>query len=168
MGKDIIMLLNKKVLFGLLLAGGISSQAIAGWNIGGVYSHFDIGAYGLDGVALSVGYEFRQDDRKLSFMPVLQLGVGVGDDPLEIKAYYGLSSRVNYYASPSFYVFIQPAYTNVELKVSAMGKSVTANDWEYGYGGGIGFTPTDDLILEVMFEKYDDTDVLSAGIRYRL
>ena len=173
------MLLNKKILCGFLLTWGMSVQASAGWNAGLAYSHFKDDEDGvdisLDAVTLSVGYEIRIEDSKFSFMPELRVGFGVGDDTinefetdfmLEIETYYGLSARGTYHASPNFYIFLQPSYVNLEVKVSAMGMSAKEDDWEFGLGGGVGFIPTDNVMLEAIFEDFDGTNVISAGVRY--
>ena len=143
------MLLNKKILCYLLLAGVISTQASAAWDAGLAYSQFKDDEDGvdisLDGVTLSVGYEIRMEDSNFSFMPELRVGFGMGDDTInesnidvtvELETYYGLSTRGTYHASPKFYVFLQPSYVNVEVKASAMGMSAKEDDWEFGFGGG--------------------------------
>jgi hypothetical protein len=173
------MLLNKKILCYLLLAGVISTQASAGWNAGLAYSQFKDDEDGvdisLDGVTLSVGYEIRMEDSNFSFMPELRVGFGMGDDTInesnidvtvELETYYGLSTRGTYHASPKFYVFLQPSYVNVEVKASAMGMSAKEDDWEFGFGGGVGFIPSDSVMLEAIFEDFDGTNVISAGLRY--
>lgn len=171
------MLLNKKFICGLFLAAGVSAQASADWNAGIAYSHFqeDEIDISLDGVTLSVGYEFAVEDSKFSFMPELRLGFGVGDDNIsefetnisvEIETYYGFTARGTYHASPNFYIFLQPSYVNLEVKASSMGMSATEDDWETGFGGGVGFVPMDNFMVEAIFEDFDGTNAISAGIRY--
>jgi hypothetical protein len=173
------MLLNKKLICGLLLAAGVSAQASADWNAGLAYSNFQDDEDGidisLDSVTLSVGYEFAVNNSKFSFMPELRLGFGVGDDNIsefenninvEIQTYYGVTARGTYHASPNFYVFLQPSYVNLEVKASSMGMSAKEDDWETGFGGGVGFVPMDNFMLEAIFEDFDGTNVISAGIRY--
>ncbi|MFT7258354.1 MAG: opacity protein-like surface antigen [Glaciecola sp.] len=173
------MLLNKKFICGLFLAAGVSAQASADWNAGIAYSHFqddeDEIDISLDGVTLSVGYEFVVEDSKFSFMPELRLGFGVGDDNIsefetnisvEIETYYGFTARGTYHASPNFYIFLQPSYVNLEVKASSMGMSATEDDWETGFGGGVGFVPMDNFMVEAIFEDFDGTNAISAGIRY--
>jgi opacity protein-like surface antigen len=173
------MLLNKNFTCGLLLAAGVSAQASAGWNAGMAYSNFQDDEEGidisLDGVTLSVGYEFAVKDSKLSFMPELRLGFGAEDDNISefetnitvgIETYYGVTARGTYHASPHFYVFLQPSYVNLEVKATSMGMSAKEDDWETGFGGGVGFVPMDNFMLEAIFEDFDGTNVISAGIRY--
>ena len=173
------MLFNKKTLCCLLLVGGISAQASADWNAGLAYSQFKDDGDGvdisLDAVTLSVGYEIRIEDSNFSFMPELRVGFGVGDDTInesgmdvtvELETYYGLSTRGTYHASPKFYVFLQPSYVNIEVKASAMGISAKEDEWEFGFGGGVGFIPTNNVMLEAIFEDSDGTHVISAGVRY--
>jgi len=173
------MLFNKKTLCCLLLVGGISAQASADWNTGLAYSQFKDDGDGvdisLDAVTLSVGYEIRIEDSNFSFMPELRVGFGVGDDTInesgmdvtvELETYYGLSTRGTYHASPKFYVFLQPSYVNIEVKASAMGISAKEDEWEFGFGGGVGFIPTNNVMLEAIFEDFDGTNVISAGVRY--
>jgi hypothetical protein len=44
--------------------------------------------------------------------------------------------------------------------------SAKEDDWEFGFGGGVGFIPSDSVMLEAIFEDFDGTNVISAGLRY--
>jgi hypothetical protein len=47
-----------------------------------------------------------------------------------------------------------------------MGMSAKEDDWETGFGAGVGFVPMNNFMLEAIFEDFEGTNVISAGIRY--
>ena len=40
------------------------------------------------------------------------------------------------------------------------------NDWEFGYGAGVTLSPTENLAMDVGYEMFDNTDIVTAGLRY--
>lgn len=169
-----------KILPLTAVLSALAMPAAAGWNLGAAYSNFSADEEALDvslsGVTLAAGYEFKQADSKFSWMPEVRYGFGVADDTLsmgsvdvkiEADSFMAVSVRGAYHVSPSFNLFFQPAYGKLEVTASSGGASVSAeSDWEFGYGAGIAFNATESASLELLYESFDDTDVISAGFRY--
>jgi opacity protein-like surface antigen len=142
---------------------------------------FDITLSGLSLSALMVGiaYELDTNSELFTLVPEFRFGIGINDDTaavfgsdvvpadVAIEHYIVLSLRGNYALSDSVYLFAQPAYANLKIEVSNFGESDSDNKWDFGYGIGAGFSPMDNFSLEVSYEKFDETDLLTGAIRYR-
>lgn len=164
----------------LLIASHSATSAVS-LSLG--YSDFSTDTEGFDislsAMTLGVGYELQTNSERFTLMPEFKIGVGVSDDTaelfgddvfpadVEVRRYLALSIRGNYALSDSAYVFIQPAYANLDVEVSAFGTRSNDDEWEFGFGIGAGFSPSEAISLEVSYESFDDTDVLSGLIRYR-
>lgn len=154
----------------LLAASSFASAE--GWNFGGGYANYMEDEAGLDislgAIYASVGYKY--DSGNVSFMPELRLGVGVGDDSIqgidvEIDNLLVASIRGQYNVTESFGVFLQPSYGRLEVTASFDGASASADEWEFGFGGGASFQISESSSIEAMYEAFDGADVLSVGLR---
>lgn len=159
-----------------LFAAG-SAQADWNWsagftNISGDDDGVDIS---LNALTVGVGYEFETTYDAFTIMPELKVGFGVSDDDVRfagtninvnIDRYTELSLRANYKLNDSFFIYAQPAYANLKIEASANGFSDSDDDWEFGYGVGAGFKATEDLALELSYQDFDGTDVISGTVRY--
>jgi opacity protein-like surface antigen len=142
---------------------------------------FDISlsALSLSALMVGIGYELDTNSKRFTLEPGFRVGIGVNDDTaavfgfdvvpadVAIEHYVVLSLRGNYVLSDSVYLFAQPAYANIKIEVSNFGESDSDNKWDFGYGIGAGFSPVDNFSLEVSYEKFDKTDVLTGAVRYR-
>lgn len=151
----------------------LSSFANAQWTFSGGYANYNEEDGGVDislgAVYASAGYEYTSG--KMTFMPELRLGVGVGDDTLfgvnvEIDTFIAASVRGQYNVTDSFGVFLQPAYGRLEVSASASGQSASNDTTEFGFGGGASFKISDTASLEALYETFDGTDIISFGARF--
>lgn len=165
----------KKSLIALALTLGFAASANADWNIAAGYSNLSDSDDGIDislnAITAGVGYEVEFADSQFSVMPELRIGFGAGDDDmggfkLEIERYMAISVRGVYHATDAIYIYAQPSYANLEIKASGFGELATDDEWEFGVGAGVGFKATENLGLELSYEVFDGTDVITAGIRY--
>jgi opacity protein-like surface antigen len=133
----------------------------------------------LSVVTLGFAYEVDTMSESFTLMPELLIGKGVKNDTAEIfgfdviaadvsiERYLVLSLRGNYTVSDNVYLFAQPAYANLKVGVSNFGESSSDSEWSFGYGVGAGFSPTDNVSLELAFAKFDETDAITGAFRYR-
>ncbi len=149
--------------------------ASADWLAGGGYANFSAENDGTD-VSLgtifgSVGYEFMAEGSEFSFMPELRLGTGVSDDTIgsvkiEIERFTAFSIRGQYNYDNGVYLYVMPSYANLDVKASYNGHSDSDDDWEFGFGGGVGKKMNENMSIEASFESYDETDVFTVGFKY--
>jgi opacity protein-like surface antigen len=161
----------KKTFIAIALTLGFAASANPDWNTVAGLTNFSDDDVSLNAITLGAGYEFSSSHSTFSFMPELRLGFGVGDDNIsggkvEIERYIGISLRGIYQASDTVYLYAQPSYVNLKLKASGSGQSVSADEWEFGFGGGVGYKTTANLSLELSYERFDNTDAITAGLRY--
>ncbi|WP_218311181.1 outer membrane beta-barrel protein [Alteromonas antoniana] len=176
------MKLSHKALAAALTLA-FSSSAMADWSVSAAYNQFSgdaeyIRDISLGAATVGIGYEYTYSDSRFSFMPELRIGTGVKDDEgdfgiadagiitVEIKTYTALSLRGQYEINDSVSVFVQPAYANLDVEVSALGESASDDEWDFGVGAGLIARANEQFSFEVSYERFDDTDVVSAGFRY--
>jgi hypothetical protein len=136
-----------------------STSAMADWNLGTSYSHLSNGDPSLAAVTVNAGYTFDDNHSNWSVMPELRVGTGVKNyRGFEIDRYMVVATRVDYQANDVASFFVQPAYANI--------KSDGHNEWEFGMGVGSSFQLSNDWELEVMYENFDSTDVVTLGARF--
>jgi opacity protein-like surface antigen len=165
----------KKSFIVVALTLGFAASANADWNVAAGYTNiadsddgFDIS---LNAITAGVGYEIEFADSQFSVMPEFRIGFGVDDDDkdgikLEIERYMAVSVRGVYHASDAIYLYAQPSYANLKIKGTGFGQTATDDEWEFGVGAGIGVNATEQLSFELSYENFDDTDFITAGIRY--
>lgn len=180
----------KKITLGILLASSPLTVMAAGsgmpgnW-VGGIsYINFseeedslnmDIS---LGGVVASLGYKIHMVDN-FYLVPEVRVGTGISDDTVtylgvnvdvELDGFFAVSVRGQYEFDNQIYLFAAPAYANAEFtaSVSQGGQSfsVTEDSWEFGIGLGAGYNFTDTIAAEVMYERFDGTDIGSLGLKF--
>lgn len=165
----------KKSFIVLALTLGFATSANADWKIAAGYTNFSDSDDGFDlslnAITLGAGYETISSDGQFSIMPEIRLGFGAGDDTIgaikvEVDSFMALSIRGVYYATDVVYLYAQPSYGNLEVKASGFGESASDDEWDFGVGMGIGVTATDNLSLELTYENFDNTKVITGGVRY--
>jgi opacity protein-like surface antigen len=164
----------------LTLAG---NNAYANTSLTAGYSDLSADTEGFDislsALTVGIAYELDINSERFTLMPEFRFGKGVNDDTAEIFGfdvfpadvaidhYMVLSLRGNYAFTDSVYFFAQPAYANLKIEVTNFGESESDDNWDFGYGIGAGFSPMDNFSLEVSYENFDETDVLTGTVRYR-
>ncbi|REL36499.1 outer membrane beta-barrel protein [Thalassotalea euphylliae] len=162
------------------LALSLSFTASANWGISTGFANFSADAVGedlsFDVVYGSLTYEYKFDDSQFSLVPELRAGIGISDDAVdtnigrifvELDTFYALSFKGQYSFNESAYVFALPSYANVKSTATVDSTSVSDDEWEFGYGIGAGYALNDKAKVELSFEQYDDTDVLSVSLQMK-
>ncbi len=147
-----------------------SLPASAQWVAGGGYAHLSDSDITLGGIYGSVGYLVHEHDG-LTIMPEIRLGFGVDPDTVsgidvELDRFFAISIRGAVALNESFYVYVAPSYAHVDLTASSFIFTVSEDDWEFGFGGGVGYQISDALAGELSWESFDGTDVIGLGLRY--
>lgn len=152
----------------------LSFSASADWVSSAGYSNFsdEVGSQDLSlgTLNLGLGYQFKTSD-KGSFTPELRYGFGITDDKLygvtlEIKRFIALSIRGQYDFDSNWYMYAQPTYANLEIEAKAGNSSASDDSWEFGGGLGLGYEFSGNKSIEVGYEHFDGTDVISASLRF--
>ncbi|WP_371195228.1 outer membrane beta-barrel protein [Glaciecola sp. SC05] len=154
-----------------ILLTAFSTAAIAQASIAGSYANLSADDLSFGVVNINAAFEFRAQNSQFSLMPELRLGIGVQDDTLfgtnvEVDEFQSVALRLNYYASDTIAVFIVPSYARLGIQASQGGFSSSASETEFGLGLGVSGKIADEWAVEGSYERYDDTNVLSAAIRY--
>tara|TARA_R110001583_G_scaffold17575_2_gene70896 strand:- start:3770 stop:4246 length:477 start_codon:yes stop_codon:yes gene_type:complete len=141
-----------------------STSAMAGWQTGVSYSNLSEHDISVGTATVNAGYQFSSSSTAFTIMPQIRFGTGVKDDSIngyeiDIERYLVVAARIDYPAMSDISFFIQPAYAN--LKFDGM------DEWNFGLGFGATYSFNKGWGMELMYEDFDDTDVLSAGISYR-
>jgi hypothetical protein len=166
--------LLKQFLFSLSLLV-LPLTASANWLVGAGYANLSAEDDGddlsLGAIYGSVAYEFPQADSQFSIMPELRVGTGVSDDHIdsitvEVNSFITLSVRGQYNYDNGVYLYVMPSYANLDSKASIQGRSISDDEWELGFGGGVGKKLNTNISVEVSFESYDDTDAFTVGFKY--
>lgn len=174
----------KQLVLGALFAS-LSFPAIAtdqqfseNWVAGLSYSNFSADTNTSDvnvgGLIASLGYKINTGNN-LYAIPELRIGTGITDDNVAIGAtnvnvkldsFFSLSLRGQYEMNNGAYFFAAPSFSNADFTASNSVVSASADSWEFGLGGGLGYNFTKTTSAEVMYERFDDTDVLSFGLKF--
>jgi hypothetical protein len=155
------------ILFSLAI---LPLTASANWTAGGGYAKVSADDISLGAIYGSIAYTYKATNN-FFIVPELRLGTGVSDDTIydvkvEIESFTTLSVRGQYDYASGAYLFAMPSYANLDVKASYQGLSETEDDWELGYGIGAGFKISNEASIEASFEKYDDVDVATIGLKY--
>lgn len=157
----------------LTVAANNWSAGIGYLNLSDDSNNIDITLGGLYG---SVAYKYQTEHKKISILPEFRLGTGFSDDSerlygnkfdVELERFMSLSVKGQYDVTEQLYVYVMPSYANAKLKVSGRGYSESDDEWEFGVGTGLGYQLNEKADVVFSYEKYDDTDVLTAGFNFK-
>lgn len=167
----------KKTLLAICIAGA-SFSSYANWVGGASYINVSDEADDIDvslgGIAGSIGYKIESENN-FYFTPQLLIATGISDDTVtiystnvdvEMDSFIALSVRAEYVLENGIYLFAAPSYANLEITASAFGESETADEWEFGFGGGIGYQFNKTASGELSYDQYDGTDVINIGVKF--
>ncbi|QJR81338.1 outer membrane beta-barrel protein [Alteromonas pelagimontana] len=178
-----------KAILAVSFTGFFCNTASADWNFGVSYMNFSDNSstptaevveqndeFSVKAMALSVGYLYSIGNSDFSVMPEARYGYGFGDDTItvddqkvvvEADHFAAFSLRGIYQLSKNFVLFAQPSYGNLKLKASTDDSRFSQDEWQFGMGAGLSYSSTRSVAFEVMYEKFDDIDIMSAGVRFR-
>ena len=160
----------KKSLIALSLLA-LPLTAAANWSAGAGYANISDDDLSLGVIYGAVAYEFAKEGSKFSLVPELRLGTGISDGnisgaKLEVESFTALSVRGQYNYDNGFYAYVMPSYANLDVKASFRGASFSDDEWNFGFGAGVGKKLNDKTSVEASFENYDGTDVITVGFKY--
>ncbi|WP_191321822.1 outer membrane beta-barrel protein [Colwellia sp. C1TZA3] len=145
--------------------------ASANGSAGAGYVNLSLENLSLGAIYGAVAYEFVAEDSQFSLVPELRLGTGISDDKtgsikVEVERFMAFSVRGQYNYNNGFYVYVMPSYANLDLKASFRGTSASDDEWEFGFGAGVGKKLNEKISVEASFENHDGTDVITVGFKY--
>lgn len=167
----------KKTLLLLLASAGASfGQFVAGFGYGGIELNpqpvlpDDISLGVLYG---SLGYEITPTgNESFKLVPEIRVGTGVSGDTIigvvdiEVEHVISASLRAEFHQQNAYF-FLNPAFTSIKYKASALGVSLSDTVEEFGVGVGLGYHFTESASAELHLEFYDDVTVYGIGARFR-
>ena len=178
----------KKLVLGVFLASSSFAATAAesapstNW-VGGIsYINLSDEDDGLDislgGIVGSLGYKIKSGDN-FYLIPEVRIGIGISDDSVtylgvdvdvELDSFLALSLRGQIELSNGVYLFAAPTYANAEFTASVsqgnLSASATEDSWEFGLGGGVGYSLSATTSAEFIYEQFDGTDVVSFGLKF--
>ena len=148
----------------------LSAPVSAQFTTGLAYYHMDGDDITLGAIVGSVGYRIPIND-SFSVIPEIRGGVGVKDDTflgadIELDSLFGSALRLEFLLSESFYIHLTPSYVRYKVKASGSFVSISDTTDEFGIGGGLGFSFTENFSLEANYENIDGLDVIQLGARF--
>lgn len=157
------------VLALILCAGHASAQISV--SLG--YTDFSIDEFrDLDSGMAQGTFGFKiplieSDAGGIHFLPEARVGVSVNeDDDTELDALYGVNGRLQFESGRGLYGFVYPSFTHYKARVELEFETLETDTWDLGYGGGIGIALTNQLGLEVGYERIDDAELINASLRF--
>ncbi|WP_133405327.1 outer membrane beta-barrel protein [Parashewanella tropica] len=170
----------KRAAFVLLLLGN-SSIALANWEAGlhyiNVMNDSNKNNYSISGIEGELGYQFILNNG-FSLTPNIRIATGISDDKvsyqgtdydLELERYFMLSLRGSYQFENGIRLFIQPNYVNIDgdaKSVNDRRNVYTDDEWEFGFGGGLGYRISDKVSADIAYDWFDDYRQLTVGFHY--
>lgn len=117
--------------------------ASANWSAGAGYADLSLENLSLGAMYGAVTYEFVKEGSKFSVIPELRLDTDISEDKMdsvkvEVERFTSLSVRGQYNYDNGFYAYVMPLHANLDLKASFHGTSVSDDEWEFGFGAGVG------------------------------
>lgn len=153
----------------------VSMSASANWVLGVGYSNLSDSEDDIDislgAIVASAGYKYAINEA-FTLVPELRYGIGVSDDEvfgvnIELDSFYAFTLRGEFDVSENVYAYVAPSYGKLEMTASAGGFSESdSTDWEFGFGGGLGYKFNPTTSVEVSYESFDGADVLSLGAKF--
>ena len=171
----------KKITLTTLLLG-VSYAATADW-VGGISYHritekSDGVKIGLGAMSGSLGHKILIQDQ-IYIIPEVRVGLGVQDDSfdimgidvgVEVDGFLSLSLKGQMEVDNNLYAYIVPSYANFNVTTSVSGygqdMEVTEDSWHFGLGAGLGYRFNQERSVELAYEKFDDVEVMSAGLKF--
>lgn len=175
--------MKRLILAGMLLSG--VSTAFAGPYGGSGYvtgiglanfaetSDYDVS---FPAVVASVGYK-QQVGQFTYLIPELRVGLGVGsktvqvsgvDADLEMDVLTALSLKGQLDLTEAVYVFLAPTFASTQVSATVEDEVVSATDWGVALGAGVGIQFGYQASLEFGYEKFNNANILSLGMKFNL
>lgn len=163
--------LMKKLLSILFIASALTgaslSTASEGWYGKAGLANLDLDAVSFNSIYVGAGYDFKMTE-SFYLAPEIRYTVGIDDDDffgqsfdLDSGLFVGLRGTLK--SENGFYGFGSVGWG--DITVGTQGGD--ASDDEIGFGAGLGYEFSDKFALEVSFEDFDGSDLISLGTKFR-
>lgn len=131
---------------------------------------------------VGVGYDVEVT-KAFSLMPEFRYSVGLGDDTfvtqtpngvfetdIEVDRAYQFSLRGTYQVSSNVGLFLQPTYATTKYEASSLDPMLNTKEEnaEWGAGAGFDYDFNNKSSVELLYERFGDSDLVSVGYRYKL
>ncbi|WP_286271162.1 outer membrane beta-barrel protein [Thalassotalea hakodatensis] len=149
--------------------------ASAEWSGGVGYANLSNEDISLGALVGEVAYNVHKEE-KFSLITGLRYGIGIQDDSasyanttidIELDRFVAIDVKVQFALNEQVYAYLLPSYGNAKLSASVVGESASDDDWEFGYGGGIGYQFNQQSAIEASYQQFDDTDVLGVSYTFK-
>ncbi len=125
----------------------------------------------------SLGYRL-ENDAGFALIPEVRVGTGIDGDTVrlpgvgpaievDVKSFVGLTVRGEYAFTERIAVFAQPTYANLETEASSGGQSATGDEWQLGFGAGIGLRAGRRGQVDLFAEDFDGSLLITGSYRRR-
>lgn len=150
-------------------------SASANWSGGVGYANLSDEDLNLGALVGEISYEVHQEE-KFSLITGLRYGIGIQDDSvdyynttidIELDRFVAIDLKVQFSLNEAVYAYLMPSYGNAKFSVSAVGETISDDEWEFGYGGGVGYQFDQQSAIEASYQQYDDTEVLGVNYIFR-
>ncbi len=149
-----------------------------GWVAGMGYTSFSESEDNVDisvgAIWGSLGYQIKATD-KFYVTPEVKIGKGIGSDTIisgstpidvELDSYLAVSLRGEYDFQNGAYLFVAPTYAKGEFNVNVGSDFAESSSWEFGAGIGAGYNFSAGKKIEVAYESFDGTDMISLAVKF--
>ena len=149
-----------------------------GWVAGMGYTSFSESEDNVDisvgAIWGSLGYQIKATD-KFYVTPEVKIGKGIGSDTIisgstpidvELDSYLAVSLRGEYDFQNGAYLFVAPTYAKGEFNVNVGSDFAESSSWEFGAGIGAGYNFSAGKKVEVAYESFDGTDMISLAVKF--
>jgi hypothetical protein len=176
--------MNKSVMLASLIAtSAFTTVALAdehegGWVAGMGYTSFSESEDNVDisvnAIWGSLGYRVEATDN-FYITPEVKIGMGIGSDTIvvestsvdvELDSYLAASLRAEYDFQNGAYLFVAPTYAKGDFNVNVGSNFAESSSWEFGAGIGAGYNFSADKKVEVAYESFDGTDMISLAVKF--
>jgi hypothetical protein len=176
--------MNKTSVFVSLMATALFTTAASaderdgGWVAGMGYTAFseseDNVDISVDTIWGSLGYQIKATDN-FYVTPEVKIGKGIGSDTfisgsttidVELDSYLAASVRGEYDFQNGAYLFVAPTYAKGEFNVNFGSDFAESSSWEFGAGIGAGYNFSAGKNIEVAYESFDGTDMISLAVKF--
>lgn len=176
--------MNKSVMLASLIATSVfTTVALAdehegGWVAGMGYTSFSESEDNVDisvnAIWGSLGYRVEATDN-FYLTPEVKIGMGIGSDTIvvestsvdvELDSYLAASLRAEYDFQNGAYLFVAPTYAKGDFNVNVGSNFAESSSWEFGAGIGAGYNFSADKKVEVAYESFDGTDMISLAVKF--
>ena len=162
----------------LFTTAASADEGDGGWVAGMGYTSFSESEDNVDisvgTIWGSLGYQIKATD-KFYVTPEVKIGKGIGSDTIisgstpidvELDSYLAVSLRGEYDFQNGAYLFVAPTYAKGEFNVNVGSDFAESSSWKFGAGIGAGYNFSEGKKVEVAYESFDGTDMISLAVKF--